>query len=93
MKARRGFTLIEVLVVLGIILVLVGMVFVGVSQMGRAGKKSATKITLENLRSMLAEYDAVTRGRRTTPAYWVWNGAPADGVHSANVVTPGTTAT
>jgi prepilin-type N-terminal cleavage/methylation domain-containing protein len=54
---NSGFTLIEILVVIGIILVLIGIVFVALKHVGGASKSSATKIDLQNLQSMLAELE------------------------------------
>ncbi|MDQ3439618.1 MAG: prepilin-type N-terminal cleavage/methylation domain-containing protein [Planctomycetota bacterium] len=73
---RRGFTLIEILIVIGIILVLVGIVFTGITYVGRASRVSSTKVTLGNLRGMIAELEAKTKlNTRQPPHQWV-HGTP-----------------
>jgi type II secretory pathway pseudopilin PulG len=57
-KCRKGFTNIELTVVIGIILVLMSMVVVGFKVVGDSGKKNATKAALETARAMLNEVDA-----------------------------------
>src|SRR2546421_10533223 len=54
---NSGFTLIEILVVIGIILVLIGIVFVALKHVSRSATENATKIDLQNLQSMLAELE------------------------------------
>jgi len=54
---HRAFTLIELLVTIGIILVLIGIVFVAVKHMSRSATSSSAKIDLQNLQSMLAELE------------------------------------
>jgi prepilin-type N-terminal cleavage/methylation domain-containing protein len=56
-RVRGGFTLIELLVTIGIILVLIGIVFVALKHVGRSATENATKIDLQNLQSMLAELE------------------------------------
>ena len=70
--ARRGFTLIEMLVVIGIILLLIGMAVAGFSSMAKHAKAQHTKGVLEAAKAMLAEYEA-TAGKRnysTFKGYW-----------------------
>lgn len=74
-NARRGFSLIEILVAIAVIAILAGMIFVGAGLITRSVKKKATLVTLENARSLLAELDSATRLSRTPPR-WYWGGSP-----------------
>jgi prepilin-type N-terminal cleavage/methylation domain-containing protein len=66
---KRGFTLIEVLTVIGIIIILVGIVVYGLGKVMGGSKAAATKTTLENLKSMLGEYEVVSKGLNRQPSY------------------------
>src|SRR3712207_6549923 len=55
--SRRGFTLIEILVTIGIILVLVSIVAVGITYVTKAGKNNSAKVSLNNMRGMIAELE------------------------------------
>jgi prepilin-type N-terminal cleavage/methylation domain-containing protein len=60
-RRSGGFTLLELLIAIGIILILAGMLFVGLRVLGGSGKERSTRQSLENLAAMLAELDASTR--------------------------------
>lgn len=57
-RRRSGFTLLEILVVIGIILVLISIAVISYQVVERSAASRQTKVTLENLNSMLAELDA-----------------------------------
>lgn len=66
---RRGFTLLEILVVIGIILLLVGIGVVGFRVLDQSGR--VTETTLKNLQSMLGEYEAMTALREQPPYAYI----------------------
>ena len=73
MRPRRGgFTLLEILVVIGIILLLVSIGVIGFRALDQSGK--VTKTTLENLRSMFNEYEQRTKLREQPAKMW-FNGS------------------
>ena len=72
-RRPRGFTLIEVLTVIGIIIILVGIAVYGMGKVMGNSKQAATKSTLENLRSMLSEYEVVSKGLNRQPAIQWYN--------------------
>ena len=56
-RARRGFTLIEILVVIGIILILLGMVVLGFRHIDAVASKRDTVAELHVCRDLLTEYE------------------------------------
>ncbi len=57
--ARRAFTLLEVLIVVVLIGILSTLLLIGVEKLIRNARTQQTRVTLEHLRSMYADYDAV----------------------------------
>jgi prepilin-type N-terminal cleavage/methylation domain-containing protein len=54
---RKAFTLIEILVVMGIIAVLMAILFLGFGHVSKSTHANATHATLQTLRGMLTEYE------------------------------------
>jgi type II secretory pathway pseudopilin PulG len=67
-RRRGGFTLLEILVVIGIIILLVAMGVIGFQALDQSGK--VTKAALSNLQSMLAEYQAMNGLRDQPEQIW-----------------------
>jgi len=57
-RRRTGFTLLELLVVIGIIMVLMAMAVIGYNVVERSAAGKETKTTLADLHAMLADLDA-----------------------------------
>src|SRR5437016_5051305 len=57
-RRRGGFTMIEMLVTISIILLLIGVSVVGLSQIAKHSKAQHTKAVLGAAQSMLAEFEA-----------------------------------
>ena len=68
MNHRRAFTLIELLVAMGIMMILMGMLFVGFKYIGGSGKAGQTRVMLENLRGMLQEYNVTAGALPSSPS-------------------------
>jgi prepilin-type N-terminal cleavage/methylation domain-containing protein len=58
---RRGFTLIELVVVIALIALLASMVVMAVSKMRVNGQRQQTRLIMQNLSAMLADYDVNRR--------------------------------
>src|ERR1700722_10781082 len=59
MKQRnKGFTVLELLVVMSIILILMSMLLIGLRALSRQGQNSATRVRLQNVQGMVQALDA-----------------------------------
>lgn len=65
-KRDRAFTLVEIIVALGIIMILVGLVTVGMRALNKSAKEKATKSALETAKSMFAELE-INKSIRSLP--------------------------
>jgi prepilin-type N-terminal cleavage/methylation domain-containing protein len=70
---QQGFTLVEMLVAMGVILALIGIAFWGFTRVGDASRAQATQVTLQNLSNLTAEYDRAA-ALRSRAAPWIWEG-------------------
>lgn len=61
MTRRKAFTLIELLVAVGIIAVLIGLVTFALRSASNQSRTNATRVAMENLKSMLGEMDLATK--------------------------------
>lgn len=69
---RTAFTLIELLITIGIIVILAAMIIFATRAMTGGSKAHATAIALENCKSLLAEYDTVKRLSTDSTRSWIW---------------------
>jgi prepilin-type N-terminal cleavage/methylation domain-containing protein len=69
--ARRAFTMIEILIVIGILAILAAIVLLGMRHITGRSKEQQTRLTLQNLRNMLAEYENATKLGKG-PEKWGW---------------------
>lgn len=67
---RKAFTLIEMLVVIAIIAILGGIALYALRGAGNSAKIQATRITLENAKSILAEYELQTKFAVPPQGWW-----------------------
>ena len=97
----RGFSLIEILVVVGILAVLISLAVVGFNVVGGAAKGKVTNVALENCKGLIAEFEttsslaellppATVIAMHSSPAFrWEapLNGQPDD-VMNSRIATP-----
>src|SRR4051812_27469565 len=92
LRSRRGFSLIEILVVVGILAVLISLAVIGFKVVGGAAKDKVTLTGLENAKSLLADFettgdkdlfDAATVGQLTSSPAYRWE-IPLSGSGLAN---------
>lgn len=55
---RQGFTLIEVIIAMSVILILIGMLVVGLKYLSASSKTKATEVALQNATALVAELEA-----------------------------------
>ncbi len=72
-RRARGFTVIELLVVIGIIVLLIGMIFPAISMVKRTAARTKNGVQLVNIQQGMVEY---SRGNREF--YPGWNGFEFD---------------
>ena len=72
-RARKAFTLIELMVVIAILAILISIVAYGISRVINHTKVAATRVTLQNLRSMVSEFEVTTKGLTRQPGHMYWN--------------------
>ena len=77
---RGGFTLIEMLVVIGIILLLVGMSIAGFTQIAKHSKAQHTKGVLEAAKAMLSEYEAAAGKQNLASFRGFWDGTSTSAI-------------
>jgi len=82
-RKTRGFTLLEVLIVIAVIAILMGIFIAGAKHITNASKLRQTKVALGTAQGLLTNLDAQTK-LRTVPAGWLWYEAAG----SNNVVDP-----
>ena len=72
----RAFTLIELLVVIGILMVLISIVAYGIGRVMDHTKRANTRVLLENMKSMISEFEVATKGLTRQPGQMWVNGNP-----------------
>src|SRR5262245_25678582 len=68
---RRAFTMLEILIAIGIIAILASLLVMGIRSVIGGSKAESTKVTLNALQGMLAEFQAKT-GTTKSPQAWRW---------------------
>jgi type II secretory pathway pseudopilin PulG len=82
-KPARAFTIIELLVVIGIIALLGALLVMGIGHLIRSAKVNAAKADLENAHSMFDEMNSASR-LSISPNQWLWRNLPATPVPFPN---------
>jgi prepilin-type N-terminal cleavage/methylation domain-containing protein len=87
-RRPRAFTVIELLIVIGILAVLATIIGFAMTGVTHRMKASAVTTTMENLKSLVAELEAKSKGRQPAtyyvngavvpPPYSIWNDARPD---------------
>lgn len=71
-RKTRAFTLIEVMIVIGVLVILAAIVLVGMRSITGRSRERATRLTMQNLRNMLAELETTTRLGKGPPSWGWW---------------------
>jgi type II secretory pathway pseudopilin PulG len=83
-RAASGFTLVEILTVISIIVVLIGLLFVAIKYARNSAARSTTAAQMDTLRGMLGELDSANHFSASPPV-WLWfNAGPSYIVTNAN---------
>src|SRR4051812_35213247 len=82
-RQNRGFTLLEVLIVVAVIAILAGIFIAGAKHITNSSKLRQTKVALGTAQGLLTNLDAQTK-LRTVPTGWLWYVSSG----SNNVVAP-----
>jgi type II secretory pathway pseudopilin PulG len=81
MRKSSGFTTLELMIVIAILVILVGLVVVGAHHIIGGGREKDTKVRLEALNGMLTEFEAVTGvGLKRQPADMFYDGSMGDDI-------------
>ena len=73
-RPRRGFTMIELLVVIGVLIILAAIVLVGMRSVTGRGKEQSTRLTLQQLRNLLGEFEAAGKTGTSDGCADAWRG-------------------
>jgi prepilin-type N-terminal cleavage/methylation domain-containing protein len=75
-SSRSAFTLIELMVVMGVILILIGLLFAGMKQWQANANRQVTLQRMQMLQGMMSELEA--QGRNQFQSQWFMNGNTAN---------------